>query len=156
MEKEEKKLELEKFRALVIATLDYYIVNLQFKAEGFDSVANYENLKLQTEEHFQKGRLSTLKQWFRDLTEMQVETLDFKFNKYLQDKTQCDIDIFKTYFERLDKIIQKGKITSDNQFYNLKNAVDKLCHLEPLDHNKIALLNKLLVDYEQKIVRSRN
>ena len=102
MDKEEKKIELEKFRALVIATLDYYIVNLRFKAEEYDSVVNYENLKLQTEEHFQKGRLSKLKQWFHDLTEMQVETLDFKFTKYLQDKTKYDINIFKTYFERLD------------------------------------------------------
>jgi hypothetical protein len=101
--KDEKQQELVKYRNLVLATLDYSIDNkeMQIKTVEFDSIEHYKRLKIQTAEHFQKGRLTKLKQWFRDLTEMQVETCDLEFNKYLQDKTKYDIDIFKSYFQRI-------------------------------------------------------
>ncbi|PVY40937.1 hypothetical protein [Pontibacter virosus] len=152
LNKDEKQAELSKYRDLVLATLDYYLDNkgLQIKTADFDTQEHYKGLKIQTEEHYQKGRLTRLKQWFRDLTEMQVETGDLKFNKYLQDKTKYDIDIFKSYFQRIDKLIEKGKITTDNQFYDINMMVDQLCQTEPVDNEKIGILNKLLSEYEQR------
>ena len=81
---------------------------------------------------------------------MQVETVDLKFNLYLKEKTKYDIDIFKSYFQRVDKIIQKGIITTDNQFYDINIMVDQLCQTEPIDNSKIQILNKLLGEYEQR------
>lgn len=155
LSKDEKRAELIKYRDLVLATLDYYIDNkeMQIKTADFDSTEHYKGLKIQTEEHYQKGRLTRLKQCFRDLAEMQVETGDLKFNKYLQDKTKYDIDIFKSYFQRVDKIIEKGKITTDNQFYDINIMVDQICQTEPVDNDKIEILNKLIADYEQRISR---
>lgn len=152
LNKNEKQAELEKYRDLVLATLDYYLENKEshIKTADFDSVEHFNDLKLQTEENFSKGRLTRLKQWFRDLTEMQVETRDLKFNKYLQDKTNYDIDIFKSYNEYVDKIIEKGKITSDNQFYDINSLVDQLCQMEPIDKERIEILNGLLNDYEER------
>ncbi len=152
LNKEAKQGELAKYRDLVLATIDYYLDNklMQIKTADFDSEEHFRQLKTQTQEHFQKGRLTRLKQWFRDLTEMQIETCDLKFNKYLQDKTQYDIDIFKSYFQGIDKIIEKGKITTDNQFYDVQIMVDQLCQTEPVDDKKIEVLNKILLDYEQR------
>lgn len=64
--KDEKQAELQKYRDLVLATLDYYLDNkvMQIKTADFDSTEHYKGLKIQTEEHFQKGRLTRLKQWF--------------------------------------------------------------------------------------------
>jgi hypothetical protein len=152
LNKDEKQEELVKYRDLVLATLDYYIDNkeMQIKTADFDSDEHYKGLKIQTEENFQKGRLTRLKQWFRDLTEMQVETGDLKFNKYLKDKTKYDIDIFKSYFQRVDKVIEEGKITTDNQFYDINIMVDQLCQTEPVDSEKIEKINRLLSEYEQR------
>ena len=152
LNRDEKKEELVKYRDLVLATLDYYIENkeIQIKTADFDSTEHYKGLKTQTAEHYQKGRLTRLKQWFRDLTEMQIETVDLKFNKYLQDKTKYNIDIFKSYFQRVDKIIEKGKITTDNQFYDINIMLDQLCQTEPVDNDKIEILNRLLSEYEQR------
>lgn len=146
------EFELKKYRDLVIATIDYYLENnvAKIKTPDFDSDEYYKGLKIQTDEHFQKGRLTRLKQWFRDLTEMQVETGDLKFNNYLQDKTKYDIDIFKSFFQCVDKVIEKGKITTDNQFYDISIMVDQLCQTEPVDAKKIELLNGLLSDYEKR------
>jgi hypothetical protein len=150
--KDEKAIELTKYRGLVIATLDYYLENTQMmiKTADLDSSEHFKSLKLQTNEHFEKGKLNKLKQWFRDLTEPQVENGDIKLNKYLQDKTGFDTDIFNSYFRRVDKIIEKGKITSDNQFYDINIMVNQLCQIEPVDNEKIEILNKLLGDYEKR------
>lgn len=150
--KDEKNAELKKYRDLVLATIDYYLdtKELNFKTEDFDSIEHYKSLKIQTEEHFQKGRLTRLKQWLRDLTEGFVEEGDLKFNKYLQEKTGYDIDIFKSYFQRVDKVIEKGKITTDNQFYDINAMVNQLCQTEPIDNKKIETLNRLLADYEDR------
>jgi len=155
LNKDEKQAELSKYRDLVLATLDYYIENkvMQIKSADFNSDEHYKGLKIQTEEHYQKGSLTRLKQWFRDLTEMQLETGDLKFNKYLQDKTKYDIDIFKSYFQRIDKVIEKGKITTVNQFYDINMIVDQLCQTEPVDNEKIGILNRLLSEYEQRKTR---
>lgn len=152
LNKDQKQAELTKYRDLVLATLDYYLENkiMQIKSADFDSSEHYKGLKIQTEEHYQKGRLTRLKQWFRDLTEMHVETGNLKFNKYLQDKTKYDVDIFKSFFERVDKVIEKGKITTDNQFYDINMMVDQLCQTEPVDNEKIEILNRLLSEFEKR------
>ncbi|MCB0646068.1 MAG: hypothetical protein KDC49_05375 [Saprospiraceae bacterium] len=150
--KDVKQAELLKYRALVLATLDYYLEYkvMQIKTVDFDSDEYYKGLKVQTEENFQKGRLTRLKQCFRDFTEMQVETVDLKFNKYLQDKTKYEVDIFKSYFQRVEKVINKGKISNDNQYYDINLMVDQLCQSVPVDVNKIESLNRLLREYEQQ------
>ena len=81
---------------------------------------------------------------------MQIGMGDLNFHKYLRDKTKYDIDIFKSYFQRVDEVIEKSKITSDNQFYEVSMMVDQLCQSEPVDNKKIEILNKLLRDYEQR------
>lgn len=150
--RDEKQADLEKYRDLVLATLDYYLANkeMQIKTTDFDSVEHYKGLKKQTEEHYQKGRLTKLKQWFRDMTEMQIETIDLKFNEYLREKTNYNIDIFNSYFQRVNKVIEKGKITTDNQFYDLNIMVDQLCQSEPVENDKIEKLNRLLREYEER------
>ena len=85
---------------------------------------------------------------------MQIETRDLNFNKYLQDKTEYDIDIFKSYFQRVDKVIENGKITTDNQFYDISKMADQLCQTEP-DNEKIEKLNRLLGDYEERKSRKK-
>jgi polyhydroxyalkanoate synthesis regulator phasin len=141
---------------LVLATLAYNLDKTvrQMNNVNFDATKHYTELKLQTEEHFQKGRLTKLKQWFRDLTEMHVETRDFSFNTYLQDKTKYDTDIFKAFFQRVDKVIKKGKITTDNQFHDINIMLDQLSREKTADNQKKERLARLLSQYEQQ--KSKN
>jgi len=154
---DEKTSQLIKYRELVLATIDYYLDNqlMKIKSVDFDSTEHFKSLKLQTQELYKKGRLTRLKQWFRELTEMQIETGDLKFNKYLQDRTHSDIDIFKSYFQRIDEIIEKGKITTDHQFYDINSLVNQLCQSEPVDKERIEKLNGLLLNYEKRKSRQK-
>lgn len=152
LDKNEKQAELEKYRDLVMVTLDYHLSanGMHIRTANFDSTDYYKRLKVHVEEHYQRGRLTILKQWFRDLTEMFVECGDLAFSKYLQDNTNYDVNIFQSYFDRIEKIINKGKITSDNQFYDINIIVDRLCQIEPVDSEKIEALNRLIRDYEER------
>jgi len=152
LSKEAKTIELDKYKALLIATLDYCLENPSFHivTSDFDSRQYYINLKVQVEENYVKGRLTRLKQWFRDLTERFVETKDSKFNDYLKVRTKTDINIFSAYYIRIDKIIDSGKIANDNQFHDINNMVDYLCQTTPVNEERIAVMNRLLTDYEKR------
>lgn len=153
LSKSEKEAELKKYRDLVSATLDYYIEKKAYPFSTANSIEHFQKLKQLTEEHFQKERLTLLKQWFRDMTEMQIEVRDLNFNEYLRNRTKHDVDIFKSYFKRLEEIVKKGKITTDNQFYDLNILVDQLSQTEPVDSERIEILNTLLRKYEQRNAR---
>lgn len=138
------------YRDLIIATFDYYIENqiMTVVTSDYNSKEYFESLKTQTELDFQKRKLSKLKQWFRDLTEPQIENRDWNFNSFLQQRTGFEVNIFEKFDKQIEKIIEKGKITTDNQYYDIKNEVDRLCHAERLNTQKIDSLNKLLIDFE--------
>lgn len=148
--KEDKESELIKYKSLILATLDYTMAIFRIKTTSFDSNENFNSIKVQTEENYKKGRLTLLKQCFRDLSEPYIENIDLKFNKYLIEKTHYGIDIFKDYNERINKIIKKGKITTDNQFYDVSILANELSQSEQKDDTKIEILNMLLVNYEKR------
>jgi hypothetical protein len=147
----DKISELKKYRDLVFATLDYNIENelLRNNKDSFAS-GHFKQLKLEAEEHFKKGRLTILKQWFHDLVENEIETRNFKFNQYLLEKTNYDVDIFKSFYEKIDKIINSGKIKTENQYRDLLMYVVELAHSTPIVQEKIELVNKFLLEYYQK------
>jgi hypothetical protein len=156
-DKDAKALELKKYMALVMATIDYTLDAMEQTPALMNQLSShFESMKAQAEEHFKRGRLTVLKQWFRDLTEGQIETRDFKFNQYLRDKTGYDVDIFESYFQRINKIIQRGKIVSVNEFYDCNMMVNELSQTQPLDEEKIATLNRLLFEFEEKKGRSKS
>jgi len=152
MTPEEKQSELKRYRDILLATLEYHIV--QFKVGeygGEDRLAFFQQLKKQVEENYQKGRLSILKQWFRDMSEGPRETRDLNYCTYIREKTGYDIDIFKGFQERIEKIINRKRIRSANEYRDVLQMVDNLCQQKPFDAVKVAILNKLLIAYDEKI-----
>ncbi|WP_291119724.1 hypothetical protein [Empedobacter sp. UBA7248] len=143
----DKEFELKKYRDLVAATLDYYIVHLAFNNEMKDE---YFCLKTQAEEHYSKGKLTILKSWFKDLTSDFIEDRYFGFNEYLIKTTNYEIDIFESYFKRIEKIIEKDQIKTDSQFYELKNYVDYLIQNNNSDKVLIQRINEILLRFESK------
>jgi hypothetical protein len=149
---EEKQLELKRHKDILLATLDYFIDrSANIKYDEFDPVAHFKQLKQQTEEQYQKGRLTRLKQWLRDMTEEPRETDDLNFGRYIKAKTGYDIDIFGDFQKRIDKIIKRKKINTENEYRDVLGMVDNLCQQAPVDQEKIDVLNNLLIDFDDKI-----
>ncbi|QEM09251.1 hypothetical protein [Mucilaginibacter rubeus] len=148
--KEEKIIELNKFRDLVLATIDYLLADSSttVKTESFDSNEYFDWLKGQAIEHHNHGRLTRLKQWFRDLTEPIIEGRNLNFNGYLYNKTGYKVNVFDNYFKRVEAIIERGKVTTNNQFYDIGLMINQLCNEQSMNKEKIQILNDLLSAYE--------
>jgi hypothetical protein len=141
--------ELERYYALVIATIEFYILNQ--KDFGITAPEHYyESLRIDAEDLFNKGKVAKLKQWFRDLTEPLNEPVNFRFNKFIKEKTGYEVDIFKFSYKRIEKIISNGKITTDNQFYDVANMIDFLSENADFPKEKIKELDRMLFDYKKK------
>jgi hypothetical protein len=148
---EEKQKELTKLRELNQATLDYNIALYSRQPiKGYDPTENYWKLKNLVDEHYQAGRLTLLRQWFRNFTEMFHEEGGFEYSRYIKEKTGYDVDILKSLYQRIDKVFAKGKITTDNQYRDIMSLLNNLPEAENLAENKREQLNQLVLDYETR------
>lgn len=156
--KEEKLRELEKYRSLNIVAIDYFLETgtMKFQTADFNSNQYLQSMKNQVEGLYQKGSLTKLRQCFQNLTEPQRETEDLKFLVFLKERTGLEIDIFQRFYDRVDKIISKGKIATANQYQDTLSMVDKLTQMKKVDTLKIEALNSLLLDFEKKHLKKTN
>lgn len=152
LKKEEKKAELKRVRDILLATIDY---NLTTKSKiitsDFNSDEYYSNLKNRIEDKFQKGSLATLNQWLRDFTEEPRETHDLEYCRFIKQVTGYSFNIFEVFSKRIEKIIEKKKVSTENQYRDVMELINYLSVFEPEKQAKLDLLQKLTSDFEARI-----
>lgn len=67
------------------------------------------------------------------MTEEPRETGDLSFGRYIKEKTGYDIDIFGSFQKRIDKIIDRKRIKTENEYRDVLAMVDNLCQQTPVD-----------------------
>ena len=147
----EKHQELKKYHDLNLATLDYLTTTIKIKTNEFDSVQYYKSLKTLVIESFEKGRLTKLKQYFRDLTEMFRETADFEFTNFIMETTGYEINLHEKFEKRILKILERQKIITTKEYRDVLVKVDYLCQSKTQDLNQINELNAMLIKFDQNI-----
>lgn len=143
---QEKQEELDRYRAIMLATLDYHLGQHagQFVCDGVDFIADYyQQQKLQTEKYYQQRRLDRLKQRLISLTESMRNQLDFNFATYIKEKTNFDIDIFENLHKRVDKILSQNKIGSPKDYRDL-SIMCRFCELTKTDLHKVDQIKSLM------------
>ncbi|SHO64796.1 hypothetical protein [Algoriphagus zhangzhouensis] len=145
-----KHTELEKYRDLNLSTLDYLSETIQIATNDFNSSQHFQKLKIEVNESFTKGRLSKLKQWFRNLTEVLRETEDLKFNDFIKERTGHEVNLHERFEKRISKILGQGRIKSENDYRDVVTKVDYLSQKESADQTLIDQLNFLLISFEKK------
>jgi hypothetical protein len=148
LNKETKERELKKYLDLNLATLDYFIEypGMKIKTVDFDSDIYFKSLKDQALENYEKGRLTKLKQWFRELTEGASD--DPGFRQYLKKRTGQDIDLRGQFEKRIETIKKNGIIKNENQFRDIMEKMNDVS--DQMDKKEIELFNSLLLDYENR------
>ncbi len=141
---EESKKELVKYRDLILATLSY----LRNKSSNILSESYEEKLREQTLEHFEKGRLIKLKQWFRDLSEWPREAGDVAFDDFLRGQTGYWINNVVDFEIRIKAIIARKEIKNETEYREVLSKVDQLCQADKCDADEVAKLNALLLNFE--------
>jgi hypothetical protein len=146
---EQKRTELKRHRAILLATLDYMEQHLggSFVCDGYDPLTEYyQQQKIQTEKYFNQGRLDRLQQRLKSLTKGLQNRNTLNFIAYIKEKTGYDIDIYEDLRKRVAAIIAQNEIRSQRE---LNDIGTMLHHFDETSENeeKVEKLKLLLTDY---------
>lgn len=149
--------ELERHRAIILATLDYNhegeVGRIVF--DDIDhSIKYHERQKIEIEKYYQLRRLDKLQQHLFKLTKILQFHVDLNFSSYIKEKTGYDIDLFDDLPKRVETIIVQNEIRNDEEAqyvsmmvsYRYQTSVDK-----EYDENLLKLLNTYADTREKNI-----
>jgi len=125
---EQKQTELERHRALLLATLDYLEQRLggSFVCDDYDPVSEYyQQQKIQTEQYFKQRRLVRLRQRLSSHFKGLQNRVDLNFASYLKEKTGYEIDLFDDLRKRVDAIVAQNEIRSQSEL----NDIGTMLHI---------------------------
>lgn len=143
--------ELEKYKAILLATIDYEQerVSSIYKAAELALVQNdFSKMKERIEKHYVTDGLTTLKKTLQQFTTLLMQLGDVAFSPYIKAKTGYDIDLFANISERLQKIINRNAIKNRQELKDV-NAMIALCRQTSAYNYNIAHLMNLMIDYQQ-------
>ncbi len=149
---EQKQTELERHRALLLATLDYLEQRLggSFVCDDYDPVREYyQQQKIQTEQYFKQRRLDRLRQRLSSHFKGLQNRVDLNFTSYLKEKTGYEIDIFDDLRKRVDAIVSQNEIRSQSEL----NDIGTMLHFyqeSAASGKEVEELKSLVTDYSQK------
>jgi hypothetical protein len=149
---EQKQSELQRHRAVLLATLDYLEERSggSFVYDQYDPVTEYyQQRKIQTEKYFKQRRLDRLQQRLVSLTKGLQSRADFAFAPYIKGKTGYDIDIFEDLRKRVAAIIAQNEIRSEKELNDIGTML-RFYHETSADGKEVEKLNALLTDYSKR------
>ena len=149
MVNEQKQKSIEKYHAIVLATLAY--LEQRFgQSMIYDDISliaeYYQEQKIQTEKNFKQRRLDRLQQRFKSLTKSLQNAVDLSFSSYIKEKTGYDIDIFEDLLRRIDIILKQKEIRNQQNLNDISIALQLYQQSSKKEHD-IEKLNLLLRRY---------
>lgn len=115
MTPEKKQSELQRHRAILLATLDYLEERLggSIVFDQYDPATEYfQQQKIQTEKCFKQRRLDRLQKRLASLTKEMQSRADLAFASYIKEKTGYNIDIFEDIRKRVNAIVAQNEIAA--------------------------------------------
>ena len=155
MTPEQKQSELNRHRAIVLATLDYLLERFggSFVYDQSDPLTDYYlQQKIQTERYYKQRRLDRLQQRLLSLTKGLQNNVNLGFAGYIKKQTGYDIDIFEDVRKRVDAIIAQKKVRSQEEL----NDVGTMLHYyqQTSSYKEITdKLTTLINDYSKLITK---
>jgi hypothetical protein len=146
--REEKQLEIERHRRLILATLDYLILTQSgsFVLDDKDEIADhFENQKPQVEKYFQQRRLDRLQQRFAHLTEGIRARVDEDYCDHVKTKTGYEIDLVKDLRARVDLIVEQARIRRQSELSDVSSLLQY--YQRTADTERVNTLKKLNTEY---------
>lgn len=152
MTPEQKQSELQRYKAILLATLNY----LEERFGGsivFDqydpTIEYYRQQKIQTEKYFKQRRLDTLQQQLTNLTKGLQSRADLNFASYIKEKTGYEIDIFKNLQKCIGAIVAQNEIRSQKELVDVSTMLH-LYHVKAADDKEVEQLKSLLANYSKR------
>ena len=152
MTSEQKQLELQRHRSILLATLDYLQERLggSIVFDEYDPATEYyQQQKIQTEKYFKQRRLDRLQQRLASLTKGIPNRADLEVASYIKEKTGYEMDIFEALRKRADVIVARNEIRSQSEL-NDTGTMLHLYHDTAAKGEKVEKLKSLVIDYSKR------
>lgn len=123
-----KQEELLKYKALVLATLDYFIKkdSGSIVYDGHDPIKFvWEQEKAKAEKYFNERHLDKLKNQLKKYTRGLRMNADLQFAAYIKERTGEDLDLFSELVPLISKVLENGKIETKAE----ENAIIAQLHI---------------------------
>ncbi len=146
------KNELDYYYKIIIASLEFDLAQ-----EIAENSALVQLSEISLKEHsitasnyLEKGQLSKLKKMWGDFFEpIREQDQIAEFDRYLKNKYNLSImPLLEKFIQRCKKIIEKGKVTSDSQYYALRSYLDMIEADDATDVELIEKIDEILDSYE--------
>lgn len=156
MTAQEKQSELQRYKDILLATLDYLIEQLPTN-DNYDELSHveeyYRQQKLQIEKYYTQRRLDRLQQRLASLTKGLQNSTHLNFANYIKEKTSYNIDIFESLKKRIEIIIKQKEIRSKKEFNDV-SVMYFFYQDTATEPDKAEILKSLVIDYSNKKKRN--
>ncbi len=152
MTHEQKQPELERHRAVLLATLDYLEQHLggSFVYDQYNPITEYyQQQKIQIEKYFKQRRIDRLQQRLVSLTKRLQNSANLAFAPYIKEQTGYDIDIFEDLSKRVAAIVAQNEIRSQKEFNHIGTMFHYL-HETSVNREEVEKLKVLLTNYSKQ------
>jgi hypothetical protein len=142
----------EKYKTLVLATLDYLINNHtgELVLDGADYLRqSFELHKIQAEKYGKQGNLGKLQKQLDQFTRMLRSKADLNFTQYIIEQTGYELDIYAELRKLGEDILLRGEIQNDAEGQNVMNLL-QLYGKTNEDPEKEELLQGFFNDYVER------
>jgi hypothetical protein len=149
----QKQLELQRYRAILLATTDYLISKHggSIVFDGEDSIRDYyEQQKPQIEKYYEQRRLNKLQQKLLSLSKGLQNKPDINFTTYIKEKTGYDIDIYEDLRKRVDAVVEQEEIRNEKELNDVFTMLGFYQQTSTSDE-MVDKVRALLTDHSKKI-----
>ena len=150
MTPEEIQAELDKYRDILFATIDFRIEKEAglLKPGQVDYSRNFHRLwREQVEQQYQTNGLAKLKKSLENLTVIYKITGDIDFVKYIKEKTGYNYDLFGNIYERIDTILARKKIANRKERKDVATMIE-LYRRTSIGQENAHVLHNMCIDYD--------
>lgn len=149
MTDQKKKLELEKTRTLLLASLDYCgkrVIGSMVFDQWDPAEYHYSQEKKRSEEDYRDFKLDALQHRLSKLVRGLQDRIDLNFESFIKEETGYDIDIFSELREDVAGIVLRGKIENRREFRSVDSLI-QVYRSKSLEKESIDKLIKLIDEF---------
>ena len=108
----------------------------------------FKSHRIDSEKYHSEGKLKKLQAIYNGIEKEASE--DIMLEQYVFEKTGIKLGMLERYNQKLNKIIERGKLKNENEYHMIMDQINILCQLKERDDKMIDDLNKLIIDFERK------
>lgn len=150
-----KQAELDRYRSISLATIDYLLKlnGGMIVYDGDDPMTEFYNIQtIETEKYHHEGKLDRLKARLAQQISTLQHMVDLDFEAYIKTTTGYEIDIFEDLRKRVEIVLANKEIRSDKELSDIF-TMRRYYELTLKNKKEDKMLNSLINDYSTKSIK---